>query len=442
MSQQIRNNVKGIYLLWLNWVIVAGAISLLVMLSLWVRPVLMPLIAFAIQGTFYLLLKANRRRRVPVCFILPHIGIRIMFFSALVMLALNFLYSRWLVHHVFNPGTINPDIPFITVLIVAPITAACCLYALRKGSHYSFCVSCKIKYGTPAERGFLGKLFTQEGTTQARLLGIISGAVALIGWAYYFFEYVNVNLSDPDRFIFFITPLGLFIASIIYMALRYTGLWNYYTNYIDSSSMRNGPYTLIRYLVFWDNYIALLPPESNPDRIADLSADKYDTPEQLYIAARKNVTLSDAASFFTSRTGVHPSEIRFMYSTVSGNADYNIFHFMCFLTTEEKDLMLKENPGVEFVGLGKLHELINSRKCATLLSAEVIRLHTVAMAWKTYDENGRRLYRIKHYTPTFRLRDIHKWDVDYNNPMWLRIARFNQDSPLYNIRRLWKSYTD
>ena len=89
MSLQIRNNVKGIYLLWLNWVIVAGALSLLVMISLWVRPVLMPLLAFGLQGALYLLLKANRRRKVPVCYILPHIAIRIMFWSGLVMLVLN-----------------------------------------------------------------------------------------------------------------------------------------------------------------------------------------------------------------------------------------------------------------------------------------------------------------------------------------------------------------
>jgi hypothetical protein len=442
MSLQIRNNVKGIYLLWLNWVIVAGALSLLVMISLWVRPVLMPLLAFGLQGALYLLLKANRRRKVPVCYILPHIAIRIMFWSGLVMLVLNILYSRLLIHHFFDPQSINYDIPFITVLIVAPITAACCLYALRRGSDYSCCIACKIKYGTPAERGFLGKLYTQEGTTQARLLGIISAAIALIGWAYYFIEYVNVNLSDPDRFIFFIAPLGLFIASIIYMALRYAGLWNYYNNYIDASSMRNGPYTLIRYLVFWDNYIMLVPPENNPDRMADPGASKYDTPDQLYVSARKNVTVADAANFFRSKNGFAPENIRFMYSTVSGNADYNIFHFLCFLTDREKETLLKARPGIIPAPLGKLHELINSKQCNTLLSAEIIRLHTIAMAWKTYDRNGRRLYRIKHYTPTFRLRDICNWNVDYNDSTWLRIARFNQDSPFYSIRRHWKSYTD
>ncbi len=442
MSQQIRNNVKGIYLLWLNWVIVAGALSLLVMVSLWIRPVLMPLLAFGLQGAFYLLLKANRRRRVPVCFILPHIGIRIMFFSGIAMLILNLLYSRWLVDRVFNPDSINPDIPFITVLVIAPIAAACCLYALKKKSHYQFCVECKIKYGTPAERGFLGKLFTQEGTIQARLLCVVSAGITLVSWGYYFLEYVNVNLSDPDRFIFFIVPPALFFASIIYMALRYTGLWNYYNNsYITSGSMRNGPYTLIRYLMFWDNYICLVPPENNPDKISDPGADKYDTPEHLYVAARNNVTVSDAATFFASRTGVHPADMRFMYSTVSGNADYNIFHFLCFLDDDDKERLLAERPDIEFVSLGKLHDLINSSQCNTLLSAEIIRLHTMAMAWKTYDSSGKRLYKIKHYTPTFRLCDIHKWNVDYNNPLWLRISRFNQDSPLYNIRRLWKSYS-
>ena len=441
MSEQIKATIKGIYLLWLNWVIVVGGISLLVCLSLWLNPVLMPLVAFALQGAFYMLIKANRNRHIPVCFLLPHLGMRIMFFCGVIMLGVNILFSRWFFNYVFNPETVNTEIPFITTLIVAPVTAACCLYALYRGSHYSFCLSCKIKYGTPAERGFLGKLFTQEGTVQARFLGMITAGISIVAWIYYFILYVNVNLNLPDRFVFFIAPIAIFFCSIVYMALRYLGLWNYYSNYIGSSSLKNGPYTLLRFIMIWDNYIAVVPPETDPDKITDITMNRFDTPESIYISARKNVTPPEAMSYLVNKLGFRIDDIRFMYSITSGNADYNIFNYLCFLNDDEKEKLLKEKPNVEFISLHQLHTLINTKKCNPHFSSEIIRLHTAAMAWKTYDKNGKRKYKIKHYTPTFRLCDIHKWDVDYNDPIWFKIHLFNEDSFLYKIRRLWHKYT-
>ena len=58
------------------------------------------------------------------------------------------------------------------------------------------------------------------------------------------------------------------------------------------------------------------------------------------------------------------------------------------------------------------------------------------MAWKTYDENGYRRYPIKNYHPTFRLRDFGQWSVDYQDPVWLYVANFNQDKPMFHVRRL------
>ncbi|MDE5745900.1 MAG: hypothetical protein K2H84_09665, partial [Paramuribaculum sp.] len=384
----------------------------------------------------------NRKRRIPVCFLLPHLGMRIMFYCGAIMLGLNFMYSRWLFHHIFNPETSNTEIPFITTLIVAPVTAICCLYAIYRGSHYPICLECKIKYGTPAERGFLGKLFTQEGTVQARFLGVINAGIAIVAWIYYFLIYVNVNLNLPDRFVFFIAPIAVFICSIGYMALRCIGLWNYYSNYIGTSSLKNGPYSLLRFIMIWDNYIAVTPPESDPDKITDFAQNRFDTPESIYIAARNNVSVSEAQSYLINKINFRINDVRVMYSITVGNADYNIFTYLCFLTDEEKENLLREMPNVEFITLHQLHTLINTKKCNPLFSSEIIRLYTAAMAWKTYDKNGRRKYKIKHYTPTFRLCDIHKWDVDYNDPMWFRIHLFNQDSFLYKIRRLWHKYTE
>ena len=69
--------------------------------------------------------------------------------------------------------------------------------------------------------------------------------------------------------------------------------------------------------------------------------------------------------------------------------------------------------------------------------AEIQRIYRIAMAWKTYDRNGRRLYKIKHYRPTFHLRDLKNWEVDYNDHQWLKVARHNEDEFWYPLRRLF-----
>jgi hypothetical protein len=72
------------------------------------------------------------------------------------------------------------------------------------------------------------------------------------------------------------------------------------------------------------------------------------------------------------------------------------------------------------------------------LSHELHRIHTIAMAWKTYDHKGNRLYPIKHYRPTFRLRDLPNWTVDYDDLSWLSIAENNEDSRFFYIRKYWR----
>ena len=64
------------------------------------------------------------------------------------------------------------------------------------------------------------------------------------------------------------------------------------------------------------------------------------------------------------------------------------------------------------------------------------------MAWKTYDRNGRRLYPIRHYKPTFRLRDLRDWTVDYDDETWFDVAHNNEDRRFYKLRSLWNRVTD
>ena len=57
-----------------------------------------------------------------------------------------------------------------------------------------------MRHGTPAERGYLGILFTQEGQFQNSFLGLISLAITVVAWGYYFIAYDNSYFSRHDEF--------------------------------------------------------------------------------------------------------------------------------------------------------------------------------------------------------------------------------------------------
>jgi hypothetical protein len=75
-----------------------------------------------------------------------------------------------------------------------------------------------------------------------------------------------------------------------------------------------------------------------------------------------------------------------------------------------------------------------------MLASEIKRIYTITMAWKTYTRDGKRLYSIKNYVPTFRLKDLKNWDVDYNDITWINIADNNEDKRFFVLKKLWRKY--
>lgn len=428
-------NKHVIYLLWLNWVMVAGSISLLVILSLWLSPILVPLVAFAMQFGFIALLRSNIRHKMSVCYLLPSIAARIMFITGVIMLVVSFFYQKGWIYRLFDATQINTEIPFITVLIISPVTFFTSLYASSRQVKLRICEQCQALYGTPGERGFLGHLFSLEGKYQLRMLRNLSGLCTVVAWAYYLLYYVNVNLNAPDRFVFFWAPIALFAFSIIYMGVKYAGLYQYYTQDMGSYAPGYTRSTTIRYLMFWDDYLCVLPPQLDPDKAMSLDKVKYDTPGSIHLSYRERVTVAEAKEYFCNFAKLADADVRYMYSNLGGNADSNVFHFLVFLTDEEKEVIMSNHPSYEFISLSDVDRLLNSGRFALMLSAEIVRLHTVAMAWRTYDTEGRRLYKIKNYVPSFRLRDIKKWNVDYDDPHWITVSRLNADKPFFRLRR-------
>ncbi len=437
--QQRLNNGKGIFLLWLNWVMGLGFITLLTLMSLWVKPLYMPFVAFGMQFILFLLIKWNREQLLPVCYVYPFVVSRILFWAGTVMLIINLLYSRWISHLIFDTSTLNHDIPFICALIISPIALLCALWAHTHQRTLSFCRDCKMRSGTAAERGFLGKIFTREGQYQIYISLLLSIVVCAIAWPYYLLTYVNDSLSLPDRIVFFWLEVAIWLVSIIYLGLRYLGIWTYYCQNIEGSSTRHGQSTQVRFIVISGNKICLRHPQIGAE-VAEPGAHYFDTPESNFIPWKKNISASTAEIMFTNKTEIYSPQIRFFYSNISGNAECNIFHFFAFLTEEQKEKFSTRNQDCIWITFRDLANLVNEHSLAPLMSAEITRLYTMTMAWKTYDRNGKRRYRIKHYKPTFHLEDINKWDIDYNDPTWLYVADNNQDTPFYIMRRFWRRY--
>ncbi len=362
-----------------------------------------------------------------------------MFWSGIVMLIINGLYSRWLVTHVFDIENINHDIPFITQLIVGPVTVAVLLWSVIKKQNLSFCRDCKMHHGSPAERGFLGVLFTQESQFQARLFLGISVFCTIVSWAYYLFFYANEYFSLLDKYIFIWCPCLLFIVALIYTAARYISIWRYYEHNTGGSYTRPSRHTLIRYLMIYDNYIGLHMPDMHKEYLnpADIKAD---TPVSLITKFKQNIPVPEARSYFEQLTRIPDAEIRFLYTNITGNTDCNIFHFIVFLNQEQKETYTHSHDDIKWFTMYETGRMINKKETNSLLSAEIVRIHTIAMAWKTYRPDGKRRYDIKHYTPTFHLRDLHKWDIDFNDTKWLYVADNNEDVPFFRIRRFWRKY--
>ena len=428
----------GIFQLWINWLLGSGALTLLIILSLWVRPLILPFIAFAMQLGIFFLTRNNRKRQVPSCYILPFVVMTVLFWSCVVMISINILYSTSLLDLVLDRSKSNEEIPFITTLIIMPIAAVVSGWGYLKREKMSFCRDCMIRNGSPAERGFLGIIFTQIGTYQVGMLFWISAVSAVVGWIYYFYIYVNVSLSIPDRFFFFWFPTLLWIAAAIYLAIRYAGIYEYYRQDILGSLQRHGTSSLLRYIMICDDTIAIRPPETDSDFKISLD-EKLDTPVQAYVRKLDNINKSLAEQYFTNFSGVSGVEIRRIYENFQASFERNVFHFFAFFTEEQRAEFQKNRPDTIWIPLTEVAKMINERLCNPMFSAEIIRVLTIARAYKTYDENGMRRYKVKHYRPAIAIKDLYNLDVDYSNPKWLYIADNNQDRSFFRFRRFWRN---
>lgn len=435
--RRIGANSNGINSLWVNWALSAGSLALVVFCGFLISKIWLPALVLALQ-----LIMVKRSRRMPpdkqgVCNLLPLLVSRVLFFSAVIMVGINLYYMKFIDPQEYVVGTANRRIPYVTVLVVATTTAVVLGVAYLRKFDFSFCYECKVRYGVSSERGFLGKLYAQESRYQVRLLFIFSILVSAYAWTYYLVRYSNVNFNSSDKFFYNWLPALLYLLSVVHMSLRYFGIYAFYRQNIEGESYAKDSTTLLRYIIISGDNVFLADvadSEGKPD-----SASKFDTPASLYIPYRERVMPYDAQSYFEKMADkkIH-ADVKFLYENYNYHADSNIFHFAIVL--DGMSVMSESNVKGKWFPLRKVEEMMNNGEVMPLLGSEIYRIYTITMAYKTYDRDGMRLYDIKHYKPSLHLAEIKNLLVDYNDPIWLYVAKENEDKPFYHLRRAWRKY--
>lgn len=435
MSQQHITNERAIFTLWLNWTIGVGALAVPEFAGLFVPKLWLPIIILALILLLFLYRNTGRKFQASSCDLIQTLCFRTLWISALIMLLIGVIYTRGFIFLIYPEEMLNPSIPYLGILIIGPVSTLVCVVGMLQGHDSKVCHDCIVNYGTASERGFLGKIFFQESSYQLRTLLILSVGISVFAWIYYAIFYINVNLNSYDRFIYNWVPTLVFIFSSIFFGMRYFSLWGYYYNHIELNPHVRMNGSGVRFIILCDDNIFLGRGEDFHDTP---DGNKYDTPVAVTLSHKNAVSIEEAQEYFHNMCGLEPDEysIRFMYKSTDLSGLSNVFHFICSLPS--KEVLEATTLNGRWFNLSQLQRLLYNHDLSQVMAAEIHRLYTVTMAWKTYNIEGRRLYKMKNYRPAFRLKGISDWEVDFNNPQWLDVARFNEDKPLFRLRKLFR----
>ncbi len=425
----------GISTLLSSWIMSVGSLALILLASLFVDKLWLPAVVLVIE--FFLLTQLSKERTEfnGSCNILLFLTTRILFVITLVMVIINLYYMKFIDPNEFLNGTANRRIPYITILVMSPIVCIMVVWAALMRNRLSLCKVCRNTYGEPSQRGFLGRVFRAESRYQLRILFLMFGGISIYTSWYYWMHYSNVNLNNTDRVFYLYIPIILILLSIFFLGRRYLKIFAFYRDNVIGEATEESNITMLRFLIVCDDSIFMRDPGSSEDIV------KVDTPLSLKLDYRDSVSDFEVKKRFCRASEINESavDIKYLYENINREAHSNIFHYLCQVKSR---LAISESRlKGEWLSLYQLKALHEAGMLTRMMISEIDRLYTIAMARKTYDKDGRRLYKVKHYTPSFKLRDLGSLDVDYNDPKWLLVAKHNEDRPFFKLKRfIWKYF--
>lgn len=423
--------MRIVFGLWLNWTLAMLSVALVLALPLFMSKAWLPLPVVVVSYALlvYSRREQNRAADTPGCVLTLRVGLLTLFWSALIMEIINVLYAHKLLDDLIDWSRSNDDIPYVVGLILFPVLAINSLWQILRGNNTRFCRNCHARNGFYPGAGVVSTIYSRESRYQVLLILYMSTALAVVQWWYYLCYYINVNMNTPDRFFFNYMPIAVIILSLPFMWMRYANL----IQIIGPLTHTDGnTRCTLRVLVVSGDYALLAP---------DDKGNRYDTPVRAELSKTELTGDKDISRIFARQYGSDDYRLRHLYTSRTNDMRGEVVHYAAFVPDDADGQPIGGDLRGEWLSLDQIDRLLKAARLTADLADELYRIFTITMTWKTYHRDGSRIYPIRHYRPTFRLRDMPSWDVDYADTSWFDVADNNQDRPFFRTRRLWRKIT-
>lgn len=415
-----------------EWYLAFGFLTVAVVISLWLSPTWMPLVDLGLAIALMFIEPGRKSGSSQPCGRIRFVTALTLILTCLISLAINLSYKTEFIHLFFDISTLNHSIPYITSLILFPVCAVISGFMLIPQIRQRHLHHCYLHNEYNPSHPLYGRMVHATYKSLLQRLAVMTAIISVIDWGYYFICYENTRINRPDSFFFFIVPAAIYVWSIIFVRQSYSMLMLSNGQTIRAENLPPDDMgasitdsSVLRFLVVHNGQLLL---NTNQQELMDCAVD---TPFVAIGDLNYEGNLDEARKIFNNRSGIDSFKIKLLYTNHTHTSNNKIFHFLITLPEETSNIKL---PG-QWITIDNLDRMLKMGVLSPQLAGEFFRIYTIAMAWKTYDRRGRRRYPIRNYRPNFRLGELHELDADYNDIQWLRVARINQDSPFWFIRK-------
>lgn len=330
--------------------------------------------------------------------------------------------------------------PYIPTLWMNPIFFICLWVVYTRRRILRLCVDCRLNNGRHTERGVFGRILNAESRFQIKNLMFLFGALSMVVWAYYIIEYKDINTNAKDRYIFFWISVIAIVLDVFYFLYRY---FNLYVDLKQNDELitpeelsEMSAKTYLRYYVICGNKVYLNPESEDATTPSKMGID---TP---YFTRRSaaGVTTAEVQQTIRDMTGGKNGELRFFFGRKAPDiSKHLVLRFFYFLDGKPEDYKDMNAPG-DWYDFEEVKMVYNQNPdlMASMAMNDLTRLATIVVTEKTYNEEGRRRYKIKNYNPSFDLIDVRDSALDFHDDKWMKVSEFNVDKPFFKLRRLVK----
>ncbi len=330
------------------------------------------------------------------------------------------------------------DMPI--VLSFAPCIGAILYLFEYRNIRPLFCFQCVLKRGGIRERHLLGDFSRYEIHYVVRLTLIGAALVSLLTWTLFF---VGIERQSPaGKYFYFYFPFGLSIAIIIFEVIR-RALIQYliekhekkikrirFTNNKNEGHMEYF-FTVIRIMVISDGKIYLIYNDGDKNEIN--SGKGFDVPIHRYTdhSSTREDERSLARKIIQKELDIENPDLRHMTTTIVEDTYGQSGQYILFIPNEDQNKLNRYNG--RWYTIEEITRLFHSNKLYPLFKESYARFYTIVNTARTYHSNGKRRYPIRGYKPAFSLQGVELLDIEFDDPVWLYVSRYNDDHILYRI---------